>query len=134
MGHCTILERLIVGCRLPMSTAQGPDSYRNVYSAWLCSLLASTTSPGLSMLVIILDVRLIHYTGSSHLLHRAIEFLEQQDSIQIERLLVGPRFKSLKRVCIHLLCGVEAIPPDHTKWESLVSSHFPKPCERNTLQ
>ena len=134
VGHCTILERLIVGCRLPMSTAQGPDSYRNVYSAWLCSLLASTTSQKLSMLVIILDVRLIRYTGASHLLDRAIEFLEQQDSTQMNRLLIGPRFQSLKRVCIHLLCGIEAIPPDHIQWESLVSSHFPKLCESNILQ
>ena len=114
--------------------AHGPDSYRNVYSAWLSSLLASTTSQKLSMLVIILDVRLIRYTGASHLLDRAIEFLEQQDSIQIDHLLVNPRFKSLKRVCIHLLCGIEAIPPDHIQWESLVSSHFPKLCESNILQ
>ena len=117
-----------------MSTTEGPDSYRNVYNAWLCDLLGSAASPKLETMVIILDARLIHYTGVAHLVEWAIEFLEQQDNMQIDRMLVDTHFKSLKSVCIHLLCGREATPPDHAQWQSVVAARFPKLQEHDILR
>lgn len=117
-----------------MSTAEGPDSYRDAYNTWLCDLLGSAASPKLETMVIILDARLIHYTGVSHLVERAIEFLEQQDSTEIDRLLVRTRFKPLKSVCVHLLGSREAIPPDHAQWESVIAARFPKLRERGILR
>ena len=117
-----------------MSTAEEPDAYRDVYRTWLYDLLDSAASPKLKTLVIILDARLIHYDGVSHLVERAIEFLEQQESIRIDQLLIQTRFKSLKSVCVHLLYSRDTTSPAYAQWDSMVALRFPKLRERNILR
>ena len=105
-----------------------------VATPWLYNLIASITSTQLSYISIQLDVRRIKYKGPSQLMGPAQDFLYKQRSLQIDRLLSGPRrFKNLRCVRIDLLCSTATHAPRQNVWQEAMFAKFPRLHARRIL-
>ncbi|KZT63518.1 hypothetical protein DAEQUDRAFT_815604 [Daedalea quercina L-15889] len=135
--QCTELEWFKLCYCLPKSSAKGPKGSQS--SIWLHDLICSITSTKLTELIIKLDgggVANIDEAAAppANVLESAQAFLGQQQSPEIDRMLVDARFKNLVNVHIWLLCDSEASSPDDDTWNAMVAARFPELHARRILR